>query len=94
MFYDNFGVIPHEKYFYIPTNEYSAFPKPVDSHVASILSGVNDVIIVMRFGGGKKFILRQEKALRYKNFLTAIMILLHYEEDRRRSAAMYAKKRN
>ncbi len=94
MFYDNFGVIPHEKYFYIPTNEYSAFPEPVDSHVASILSGVNDVIIIMGSSGEKEIYPETGKSSEIKEFLDSHYDLLHYEEDGRSSATMYGKKRN
>ncbi len=94
MFYDAFGVIPHEKYFYIPGNEYSAFPEPVDSHVASILSGVNDVIIIMGSSGEKEIYPETGKSSEIKEFLDSHYDLLHYEEDGRSSAAMYGKKRN
>ena len=32
------GVVPQEKYFYVPATKYEAFPEPVDHQVSSILS--------------------------------------------------------
>lgn len=93
MFYEAFGVIPQEKYFYTPSNEYSAFPEAVDSHVASILSGVNDVIIVITLGGEKGIYPETGKSTEIQEFLDSYYDLLHYEEDGKRSAAMYGKKR-
>lgn len=91
MFYEAFGVIPQEKYFYTPSNEYSAFPEAVDSHVASILSGVNDVIIVITLGGEKGIYPETGKSTEIQEFLDSYYDLLHYEEDGKRSAAMYGK---
>ena len=36
--YNSFGVIPQDKYFYLPSISYSKFPEPVDSQAESILS--------------------------------------------------------
>ncbi|MBQ7594791.1 MAG: hypothetical protein IJU48_10620 [Synergistaceae bacterium] len=45
-FYNRLGVIPHDKYFYVPASNYETFPEPRNSQAESIISGVNDVIII------------------------------------------------
>ena len=45
--YNKFDVLPQEKYFYIPAVSYKKFPEPIDSQAASILSGKNDVVILV-----------------------------------------------
>ena len=45
-FYNRLGVIPHEKYFFVPASDYEIFPEPRNSQAQSIISGVNDVIVI------------------------------------------------
>ena len=43
-YYVKFGIIPREKYYFLPSLQYDKFPEPVDSQAESILSNVNDMI--------------------------------------------------
>ncbi len=47
-FYVYNGIIPQEKYFYIPASSYKIFPLPIDSQIASVINGENDVLIARR----------------------------------------------
>lgn len=59
--YNSFGVIPQDKYFYLPSISYSKFPEPVDSQAESILSCRNDIIIVKYKNYKKKQIFQTDK---------------------------------
>ena len=48
-YYNEFGVIPKEKYFYIPAISYNEYPYAIDSQVSSIMSGENDVVILVYY---------------------------------------------
>lgn len=94
IFYNTLGVIPQEKYFCVPSNKYSDFPDPVDSQIASILSGVNDVIIVVNSPEQKEIYPDTGKSREIQEFLNSRYDLLHYEESERQRIAMYGKKRS
>ena len=47
-FYVYNGIIPQEKYFYIPGSFYKTFSLPIDSQIASVINGKNDVLITRR----------------------------------------------
>ena len=59
--YNKFDVLPQEKYFYIPAVRYKKFPEPIDSQAASILSGKNDVVILVYDNYKKKRIFQTTK---------------------------------
>lgn len=80
MFYNVLGVIPQEKYFYIPSNKYDIFPEPRDAQVASILSGVNDVIIVVRRKGENDIYPETGKSREINEVLEQKYDLLYYKK--------------
>lgn len=93
--YNALGVIPQEKYFYIPANNYEMFPEPRDSQTASILSGVNDVIIVVRRKGENDIYPETGKSREISEVLEQKYDLLYYKHfNDNTNAAMYGKKRN
>ena len=47
-FYVYNGIIPQEKYFYIPGSFYKTFSLPIDSQIASVINGRNDMLIARR----------------------------------------------
>ena len=59
--YNKFDVLPQEKYFYIPAVSYKKFPEPIDSQAASILSGKNDVVILVYDNYKKKRIFQTSR---------------------------------
>ena len=59
--YNKFDVLPQEKYFYIPAIRYDKFPEPIDSQAASVLSGKNDVVILVYHNYKKKRIFQTPK---------------------------------
>lgn len=79
LFYEKLGVMPQEKYFYIPASEYDVFPDPRDSQVASILSGVNDVIFAVCPEGESDIYPETGKSREIAEFLEANYDLLHYD---------------
>lgn len=44
--YINLGILPKEKYFYIPSISYSSFPDAIDSQVSSIINNDIDILII------------------------------------------------
>lgn len=59
--YNKFDVLPQEKYFYIPAIGYDEFSEPVDSQAASVLSGKNDVVILVYNNYKKKRIFQTSR---------------------------------
>ena len=95
--YNELGVIPQEKYFYIPSNGYEKFPEPRDSQAASILSGLNDVIIIVRRKGEDDIYPETGKSREIREVLERQYDLLYYRDELyyndSLNAAMYGKKR-
>lgn len=92
IFYNALEVIPQEKYFYIPSNKYSVFPEPRDAQVASILSGVNDVIIAVLPEGESEIYPETGKSKEIQQFLDSNYNILL--KDEKNNITMYGKKRN
>lgn len=96
LIYDALGVIPQEKYFYVPSSEYDVFTDPRDAQATSIISGVNDVIFV-GFRNPEESVDYPEifpetgRSDEIRETLSNQYILLHYDEKMR--IAMYGKKR-
>ena len=90
MFYNAFGVMPQEKYFYIPGTHYDVFPEPRDSQAASIISGVNDVVIVAYDKG--EIYPEAGRSGEIRDTLEKQYDLLYRDADMHIS--MYGKKRN
>lgn len=90
-FYNELGVIPSEKYFYIPAVSYEIFPDPIDSHINSIISGVNDVIIVSYQKGSKDIYPQAGRDEEIKDVLERLYDLLYFDE--KNNIAMYGLKR-
>lgn len=90
-FYNLFGVIPHEKYFYIPATKYEIFTDPIDSHIDSIVSGINDVIIVTYNSKGTIYP-EAGRTDEINHALNSMYDLLHY--DSQNNIAMYGRKKN
>ena len=85
------GVTPREKYFYVPATEYEAFPDPIDSQVSSILSGVNDVIVIKYKDDERDIYPESGRRGEIKAFLEENYNLLCYDE--REKLAMFGRKR-
>lgn len=90
-FYNLFGVIPHEKYFYIPASRYEIFTEPVDSQIDSIVSGINDVIIVTYDSKGTIYP-ESGRTDEINHALNSMYDLLHY--DSHNNIAMYGRKKD
>ena len=87
--YNSFGVIPQEKYFYIPSISYSKFPEPIDSQEESILSGRNDIVVIKYRDYKKKKIFQTSKYdTQVKNYLKKNYTLV----DENKYMEMYIKK--
>lgn len=87
--YNSFGVIPQEKYFYIPSISYSKFPEPTDSQVESILSGRNDIVVIKYRDYKKKKIFQMSKYdTQVKTYLKQNYTLV----DENKYMEMYIKK--
>ncbi len=89
--YNILGVTPHMKYFYVPASDYEVFPEPVDSQVASIISGENDVIFIKYVDDTRTVYPESGKAQEIMATLAAKYDLLHYDEAS--NTAMYGRKR-
>ncbi len=83
--YNRLGVIPSQKYFYIPSNRYENFPDPVDAQAESIISGVNDIIITTPNVYPETGRTAEINEVLEKNY-----ILLYHDE--RRNIDMYGRK--
>ena len=90
-FYNLFGVIPHDRYFYIPATRYGIFTEPVDSQIDSIVSGTNDVIIVTYDSKGTVYP-EAGRTDEINHALNSMYDLLHY--DSKNNIAMYGRKKN
>lgn len=55
-YYNRLGMIPSERYFYIPGTAYEKFPDAIDAQVNSILSIKNDILVVFYENYGEKII--------------------------------------
>ena len=87
--YNSFGVIPQEKYFYIPSISYSKFPEPIDSQAESILSGRNDIVVIKYRDYKKKKIFQTSKYdTQIKTYLKKNYTLV----DENKYMEMYIKK--
>ena len=91
VFYNILGVTPHLKYFYIPSNSYDAYPEPVDSQITSILSGENDVIIIVYKDGEDEIYPEAGKGPEIKHVLDTSYDILY--DDKRNNAVMFGRKR-
>ena len=90
--YNVLGVIPHDKYFYVPGTNYEVFTDPVDAQVASILSGENDVILVKYNDEKHEIYPETGRSEEITETLSRKYDLLYYDE--KNNVAMYGKKRD
>ena len=86
--YSILNVIPHEKYFYIPAGRYEDFPDALDSQAASIISGINDVIIITQ--ADREIYPETGRSKEIKQVLESKYNLLFYDE--KSNMAMYGRK--
>lgn len=55
-YYNRLGMMPSEKYFYIPGTDYKEFPDAIEAQVNSILSAKNDILVIFYEDYGNKII--------------------------------------
>lgn len=69
MFYNKFGLVPENQFFYLPAADSEIFPDGVNSQAESVLSGENDILIISYRDYGKKQIfpggIKNKEILRY-----------------------------
>ena len=88
--YNRLGLTPQEKYFYTPALSYQAFPDAADAQAASIISGINDVIIIPYGNGSDKIYPETGRSEEIKQVLESKYNLLFYDE--KSNTAMYGRK--
>ncbi|MBQ3446143.1 MAG: hypothetical protein IJG37_00685, partial [Synergistaceae bacterium] len=71
-FYERFGVIPQEKYFYV-LGSFGDFSAPTEAYISSILSGVNDVVVAVYPKDRGEISRRLEEARRLPGILRRTM---------------------
>ena len=89
--YNYLAATPHEKYFYTPAIPYSVFPDPVNAQAESIISGTNDVVIVVYDNDSREIYSETDRSSEIKHVLETQYDLLYYAEEN--NIAMYGKKR-
>lgn len=89
-FFANMGIMPQEKYFYIPATRGNKFSDPAEAQISSLISGVNDVIIIKYDEGGIEILSRYGRDNEINAALNEMYNLLYYDETN--NIAMYGRK--